>query len=94
MFFKIGHVVVDVEDGNVMDTINGKVMRIDYTNMTAKPFGAQSKLSPIRFNEEKELMMWHSIRNRWLPIKTGLHPDVAKAIIKLTELKIEKELLG
>jgi hypothetical protein len=94
MFFKIGTSIVDVEDGNIVDTMNGKVMRIDFVNMTVKSFGTRIRLTPIRFNGEKELSVWDTARNKWIPLKHGLSADIAKAISKLIETKIEKELLG
>jgi hypothetical protein len=94
MFFKIGTALVDVEEGHIADTEKGKVMKIDFTSMTVKLFSATTKLTPIRFHGEKELLVWNSVRNRWYPLKSGLHIDIQAAIIKLIEVRIEKELLG
>jgi hypothetical protein len=92
-FFKIEGVVVDVEDGAIF-TPDGKVMRLNFINMTMKPFNAQSKLLPIRFNDNRELLMWESIRNKWVPLKQKYEASVIKAVNALVEKKMEKELLG
>ena len=94
MFFKQDNIIVDIDGGNVIETLTGKVMTLNFDDMTMKPFNTRSKLTPIRFNDRKQLLLWEPVRNRWTPFKERFPTNVLNAIDKLIEVKIEKELLG
>lgn len=89
-FFKVKQIVVDVEDGTLFDPLVGS-MRLDFANMTMKPFNTRSRLVPIRF-QNQELMFWQI--NRWIPFNRTFSPQIIEATKLLIEMKIEKELLG
>lgn len=91
-FFKMHEIVVDVQEGKIYDP-TGKVMQLDFINMTMKPFNTRTKLSPIRFNDSRELLWWNHTYNKWVSFKT-YGPKYTEIIAKLVELKVEKELLG
>lgn len=92
-FFKVEDIVVDVEEGRIF-TPNGKVVNIDFENMTLKDFHTRTKLTPIRFSSEKQLLVWVSVKNKWIPIKSYYEPNIVVAVVKLIEARIEKDLLG
>lgn len=92
-YFKQDFLLIDVEAGNIFNVNTGKVMKFDFDNMTMKCFSTTSKRIPIRFNDEKELMFWDQ-SNSWCLFKRKYIIEVQDAVVKLIELKIEKELLG
>ena len=93
-FFKIGNIVVDVEACKILDSLNGKVINLDFTNMTIKLFETRTVLSPIRFNDKREILVWRATRGKWVPISSMYYDDVVNAIKKLIELNVENDLLG
>ena len=93
-FFKDDNVIVDVDGGNVIEVLSGKVMTLDFVNMTMKSFTTKSKLAPIRFSSNnKEILFWEPLKNRWINLKERYPKNVVNAVEKLIQVKIEKELL-
>lgn len=90
-FFKVQDIVVDVEAGRLFEPYCGS-MKLDFVNMTMQPFGARSKLVPIRFNEDKELLYWST--SSWKAFNKTYTPQVIEAVRLLIEKNIERNLLG
>ena len=89
-FFKQDGVVVDVEEGKLYLS-EGKVMQLDFVNMTVKDFSNRSKLLPIRFSDENKLLFWGA--NSWRKIELMYSTSIVKAIYKLVEIKVEQTIL-
>lgn len=91
-FFKIDGMVVDVEEGRIY-LPTGKTVNINFDDMTLKDYQSRTKLTPIRFSSEKQLLVWNQAKDKWVPIKSYYEQGVVAAINKLIEVKIEKDLL-
>ena len=96
-FFRINHILVDVEKGLIIDTLNGKQMQISLNTFCMMDFKSRVKANAIRIDLDsgKPIPLWWSERlGSWRFFKDSHGPDVDNAIQKYINIIFEKELLG
>jgi hypothetical protein len=96
-FFKVNNILVDVEKGFIIDTLNGKQMQINLSNFSMMDFKSRIKAHAIRIDLDngKPIPLWWSDKlSCWKSFKDSHGKDIDDAIQKYINVMFEKELLG
>jgi len=96
-FFRVNNILVDVEKGFIIDTLNGKQMQIHLDTFCMMDFKSRVKAHAIRIDMDsgKPIPLWWSDRmSSWRSFKDSHGKDVDDAIQKYINVMFEKELLG
>lgn len=96
-FFRVNNILVDVEKGFIIDTLNGKQMQISLNTFCMMDFKSRVKANAIRIDMDsgKAIPLWWSDRlGSWISFKDSHGKDVDDAIQKYINVIFEKDLLG
>jgi hypothetical protein len=95
-FFRVGHILVDVERGLIIDTGVGKQMEVDLAEYCVKDFNKRVSHTPIRIANEGSktlVLQWDKSRNKWINFRSTHGDDIGTAMEKYVNLQIEGDLL-
>lgn len=94
---KVNKFIIDLEESKIISTLNGKLMHMNFNNMTYQDFDSKKLLQPFMLDSSGELLFWYKRTNmpaRWYKTNELYASEAVEAIRVLTQNKIESELLS
>jgi hypothetical protein len=95
-FYRVGDVLVDVEQSLIIDTSEAKQMQIDLAQFCVKDFNKRISCTPIRIDNDggkTVVLSWDKARNKWINFRVSHGENIGIAIEKFVNLHIEGDLL-
>lgn len=95
-FFRVGHILVDVERGLIIDTYNAKQMEVNLAEYHVKDFNKRVSHTPIRITNDgskTQVLQWDKGNNKWVDFRKTHGEDIGMAMEKYVNLQIEGDLL-